>query len=86
MAARAIKTRQAERAECDQRLARAREFWSGGEALRDLGEAPNIIAAIYVLTWTSLVPCDVGDEGVGGVWYVGFGGELVAGDFDGDVA
>ena len=38
------------------------------------------------LTWTSLVPCDVGDESVGGVWYVGFGGELVSGDFDGDVA
>lgn len=49
MAARGIKTRSAARPECDQRLARAREFWHAAEALADLEQAPNAIAAEYVL-------------------------------------
>lgn len=49
MAARSIKTRKAERPECDLRLARAREFSRAAEALRDLDESANSIAATYVL-------------------------------------
>lgn len=49
MTPKSIKTRKAQRPECDQRLARAREFWRAAETLRELEESPNPVASIYVL-------------------------------------